>query len=106
MLSGVELLSRCVRVFTTVCGVCVCAITVCMYGLCLDAHTGTVTSAVVADLDMDALYYFKLRAVTGRGAGPPSQVLEVQTKGTGIGKASDGHNPGSHQGRYHTPPIT
>ena len=42
-------------------------------------ENGSSTSALVADLDTDAVYYFKLRAVTGRGAGPDSEMLQVRT---------------------------
>lgn len=39
-------------------------------------NTGTLTQAVVRDLT-STVYYFKLRACTNAGKGPPSDVVKV-----------------------------
>lgn len=59
--------------------------------------SGSSTSAIVTNLDADALYFFKLRAVTGRGAGADSQVLRVQTRKSGL-EGSPDNSHGAQQG--------
>ncbi len=42
---------------------------------------GTVTWSRVNNLQVNAMYYFKLRAATSAGHGPDTQVLSLKTSG-------------------------
>jgi hypothetical protein len=60
-------------------------------------ENGTSTTATIGDLETDTIYLFKLRAVTGRGAGNDSQIITVYTKsgsapGPLHGKLANGFN--------------
>ena len=45
---------------------------------------GSVTVSNVENLQMNAMYYFKLRAATNAGTGPATRVIEIRT-GRNIG---------------------